>query len=91
MVASIAAAIEEQATTTKDIAGGVDRAAGEMAGGSDRTRAGAGQLSTMAESLREGVGRFRAWDLVYGTKNRVCHAAFLLRHPANHAAASTNA
>lgn len=38
----------------------VDRAAGEMARGTDHVRTNAGQLSTVAESLRMTVGRFRS-------------------------------
>jgi len=43
----------------KDI-GTVDRAAGEMASGSDQVRNRAGELSTVAESLRVTVGRFHS-------------------------------
>lgn len=91
IVASIAAAIEQQSATTKDIARNiaeasvgvtdanvrvaetshvsqaiaqdiisVDRAAGEMATGSDQVRSSAGELSTVAEGLRLSVARFHA-------------------------------
>ena len=43
----------------KDIVG-VDHAAGEMATGSDRVRASAGSLSSVAEALRATVSRFQA-------------------------------
>ena len=91
IVASIAAAIEEQSTATKDIARSivqasvgvtdantrvaetsqasrsiaqdivsVDHVAGEMASSSDHVRTSAGELSTVAETLRVTVGRFHA-------------------------------
>jgi methyl-accepting chemotaxis protein len=40
----------------------VDRSVREMAGGSDRVRNSAGQLSTLAEGLRETVGRFQTGE-----------------------------
>jgi methyl-accepting chemotaxis protein len=43
----------------KDIVG-VDQAAGEMAGGSDLVRTSAGELSTVAETLRVTIGHFHA-------------------------------
>ena len=90
IVASIAAAIEEQAAATKGIAGNiaeasfgltdankrvsetsqvsreiardiidVDRAAGEMASGSDHVRSSAEELSKVAEMLTASTARFR--------------------------------
>ncbi len=91
IVASIAAAIEEQSTATRDIARNiaeasvgvtdsssrvsqtsqasreiardivtVDRAAVEMASGSDHVRSSAAELSTVAETLRATMGKFHA-------------------------------